>query len=93
MTRFQKYFMRNYRLNVETVEKDDTDRVQNDSVYRRDSIRNNNKGYANNNIGNMGGKHWTYFYIKEKKNHITLTILVVVLIDFTSTSTETNYFS
>ena len=39
------------------------------------------KGFVNIDIGSMGGSHWTCFIVKTK-SHITLTRLVVSLINF-----------
>ena len=43
-------------------------RVYNHALYPRDSKIHSDKGFVNIDNDNMGGSHWTCFYIKDNKS-------------------------
>ena len=43
-------------------------RVFNYHIYRRDSKIYSDRGFINIDNGGMGGSHWKYFIVKDKKS-------------------------
>ena len=74
-------FMKKYNLKDYTMNESQLQKVYNYPIYPRDSKIFSARGFVNRDNGSQGGTHWTCFIVKYK-NHITLTHLVVSLINF-----------
>ena len=61
-----KIFLKEDKLKDIIINESDLKKSDNYPICSRDSIINTNKGFINIEDGNMGGKHWTCFFIKDK---------------------------
>ena len=61
--------MKKSNLKDDTMNESQLQRVYNYSIYTRDSKIHSDKGFVNIDNGQMGGTHWTCFYIKDNKSY------------------------
>ena len=63
-----KEFMKKYKLQNDTMNEFQLQKICNYKIYPRESKIYSDKGFINIHNGSMGGNHWTCFYIKDKKS-------------------------
>ena len=63
-----KDFMKKYKLKNDTMNESQLQKIYNYPIYPRDGKIYSDRGFVNIDDGNMGGSHWTCFYIKDNKS-------------------------
>ena len=61
-------FMKKYNLKNDTMNESELQRVNNYTIYPRDSKLYSDKGFVNIDNGSQGGTHWTCFIVKDNKS-------------------------
>ena len=64
-----KDFMKKCKLKNDTMNESQLQKIYNYIVYPRDSKKYSDKGFINIDNGCMGGTHWTFFIVKDKKSY------------------------
>ena len=64
-----KDFMRKNKLENDTLNESQLQRVYNYSIYSRGSKIYSDKGFVNIDNGSRGGTHWTCFIVKDNKSY------------------------
>ena len=61
--------MKKCKLENDTMNESDIQRVYKYKIYPRDSKIFSDKGFVNTDKGSMKGTHWTCFIVKENKSY------------------------
>ena len=77
-------FMKKKSLKNDTMNESDLQKVNNYSIYPRDSKMFSDKRFVNIDNGFQGGTHWTCFIVKDNKSFYSLTQLEELVINFHS---------
>ena len=64
-----KVFMKIHKLNNNTMNESQLQKIYNYNIYPRGSKIISDKGLVNIDNGSMGGSHWTCFIVKNNKSY------------------------